>query len=753
MTVLLIEPPVVGTAGGLVYFDENQRPTSDNANLFYDDANDRAVFGPRGTGTTAGRIYSVDTGAAATRGIVEYQVSADALGAQFIGRKSRGTPSAPAIITSGDTLNQIVGEGYDGVAFLQMGSIQIVSAGTIAATRVPTEIVFSTATDAALSVLTEAARFTRAQELLIGTTATLDSGVRLQVQGADSEIVALFKANATPGGQIIRVEGGNDTSALYQQFVTSGATGGGFIGVEGSVAGSLMTGTLAYATVLAASSATTALQLGTPGNIAVTIDSSQNVGIGLTPTIGTKVEVAAANASGAIGLTVRGSAHASPGSVAQFSDSAGTGQVFFSPLDPTNRYGMRIAAMSGAATLNVGARIDTATTAALWLGGDVAGTTVAGGIVWGSSRDVNLYRSAADVLKTDDNFLGASVSVFSGANIMGGLVADGNVSGGTAGVVLQGTAGRGVGAIPISAGVVAWTIKGLASQIGNLLDLKDSADVVYLSGIVRTDAGAERVGLEIRTHASQSTRSIFQIIDSDNVETKFAIFAPTATDDSCSIRVGTSVGLKIGTAPTQKLAAFDATPVVQPALTADLLDSLQALGWIASGAGDTPLNLSGGALTAGTGTFSGSNVAIGINPSGTGTLRLPNTGNVYFRDAANTLDRAALEFTAGDVLIVGSGSAPTQVSALTTLELLTGGTARVTVTDTTLTIAGALDHDGSTVGFYTVAPVARSTGWAITNDTTERTFDANATSIDELADVVATLIRDVAATGLVGAVA
>ncbi len=68
-------------------------------------------------------------------------------------------------------------------------------------------------------------------------------------------------------------------------------------------------------------------------------------------------------------------------------------------------------------------------------------------------------------------------------------------------------------------------------------------------------------------------------------------------------------------------------------------------------------------------------------------------------------------------------------------------------------INGALNHDGTTAGFYGVAPVTRSTGWTITNDVTDRTFDANADSTLELADIVATLIRDLAATGIIGAVA
>ena len=76
--------------------------------------------------------------------------------------------------------------------------------------------------------------------------------------------------------------------------------------------------------------------------------------------------------------------------------------------------------------------------------------------------------------------------------------------------------------------------------------------------------------------------------------------------------LGTGSGTKIGTDPGQKLGFFNATPVDQPALTADLLDSLQELGLIASGAGNTPLDLSSGNLTCGTltcGAASASSVA------------------------------------------------------------------------------------------------------------------------------------------------
>lgn len=67
-----------------------------------------------------------------------------------------------------------------------------------------------------------------------------------------------------------------------------------------------------------------------------------------------------------------------------------------------------------------------------------------------------------------------------------------------------------------------------------------------------------------------------------------------------------------------------------------------------------------------------------------------------------------------------------------------------------LELDGALNHDGSTVGFYGVAPAARSAAYTASNVSTDRTYDANNTTVNELADVLGTLIADLKLTGLVG---
>ena len=66
--------------------------------------------------------------------------------------------------------------------------------------------------------------------------------------------------------------------------------------------------------------------------------------------------------------------------------------------------GLNVHAQTGAATINVGAQIGAASTFTLLVGSDVDSTTAAGGISFGTSKDTNLYRSAANNLKTDDTF-------------------------------------------------------------------------------------------------------------------------------------------------------------------------------------------------------------------------------------------------------------------------------------------------------------------------------------------------------------
>ena len=68
-----------------------------------------------------------------------------------------------------------------------------------------------------------------------------------------------------------------------------------------------------------------------------------------------------------------------------------------------------------------------------------------------------------------------------------------------------------------------------------------------------------------------------------------------------------------------------------------------------------------------------------------------------------------------------------------------------------ITGAGAwsIAPSGGSVGFFGVAPATRPGTYNITNLTTDRSYDANATTLDEVADTLGTLIGDLRTLGLI----
>lgn len=115
--------------------------------------------------------------------------------------------------------------------------------------------------------------------------------------------------------------------------------------------------------------------------------------------------------------------------------------------------------------------------------------------------------------------------------------------------------------------------------------------------------------------------------------------------NGANLVLGTAAGTQIGTASNQKLGFFGATPADQPALTADLLDSLQELGLIASGAGNTPLDLSTGTVTCGTLTAGAASVS-SLASSGAATSSSPSAGVGYATGAGGTVTQATSRTTA-----------------------------------------------------------------------------------------------------------
>jgi len=75
----------------------------------------------------------------------------------------------------------------------------------------------------------------------------------------------------------------------------------------------------------------------------------------------------------------------------------------------TAQYGMMIDAQTKGSS-NYGFAISASSTYTMWLCNATNPTTAAGGITFGISGDTNLYRSAANVLKTDDGFSASTLS-------------------------------------------------------------------------------------------------------------------------------------------------------------------------------------------------------------------------------------------------------------------------------------------------------------------------------------------------------
>lgn len=155
------------------------------------------------------------------RGIMSAQYSTSTDSAQFHTRKGRGTEASPTVVVTGDYLGRYVASGYDGTTYLEMGSIAFQVTGTVGSNRVPTQIVFSTATDASTSVRTDyvwikpdgktgIGTSTPATELHVSSTSTSSVRGLMMAQystGTDGARVFYRKARGTEASPTVVVTG------------------------------------------------------------------------------------------------------------------------------------------------------------------------------------------------------------------------------------------------------------------------------------------------------------------------------------------------------------------------------------------------------------------------------------------------------------------------------------------------------------------------------------------------------------------
>ncbi len=183
------------------------------------------------------RITAASTISTSPRGILSAQYSSDTAGARVGFQKARGTIGTPTTVVTGDTLGRLMFRGYDGTNYLEMGSIEVASTGTIGTSQVPTTIVFSTATNANPSVLTTAltlgadqsATFAAGISSTTGTFSTLTSG-RVPIVSTNGLLIDDSDMTfATDTLTVTKLVGGNlkiSSNTRPQGFITFNGTDG-----------------------------------------------------------------------------------------------------------------------------------------------------------------------------------------------------------------------------------------------------------------------------------------------------------------------------------------------------------------------------------------------------------------------------------------------------------------------------------------------------------------------------------------------
>ena len=120
-------------------------------------------------------------------------------------------------------------------------------------------------------------------------------------------------------------------------------------------------------------------------------------------------------------------------------------------------------------------------------------------------------------------------------------------------------------------------------------------------------------------------------------------------------------------------------------------------------------------------------------------------------DEANENFAWSANFGATHTLSLGATTGGVGNSVLTidrTNQTVVFGSTHVVTFLADIEIDAALNHDGSTAGFFGTAPASRTAAYTPTNVTPDRAFDADSTTLGEIADIVGTILADLTLYGL-----
>lgn len=111
----------------------------------------------------------------------------------------------------------------------------------------------------------------------------------------------------------------------------------------------------------------------------------------------------------------------------------------------------------------------------------------------------------------------------------------------------------------------------------------------------------------------------------------------------------------------------------------------------------------------------------------------------YIEFDGNSLNIVANAVTGTDNLDITANLAQFNATPITTTGKIIGAEVEIN---------GNLNHDGSNIGFFGTAPATQAAAYTPSNVSADRSYNANATTIDELSDVLGTLINDLISYGL-----
>jgi hypothetical protein len=194
------------TAGSVVFAGASGVYSQDNANLFWDNTNDRLGIGT----TTPVFKLSVDNG---IQNITRYSAQGS-----LLLRAAAGTQASPTQITAGSSLlGNVVGQGYDGSAYQSTAEVRFYSDATVGSASSPGFLTFLT-TASGSTTTTERMRITSAGDVGIGTSTP---GSKLEVYGG---VVGTTAGNEISIANDRGVAGSNSVQLLSRLIRASAGT-------------------------------------------------------------------------------------------------------------------------------------------------------------------------------------------------------------------------------------------------------------------------------------------------------------------------------------------------------------------------------------------------------------------------------------------------------------------------------------------------------------------------------------------------